>query len=107
MITTNTIVEMTFAKFFGCLILMAAIGLLAGIFVRGNSVPWRKTRYFIDNGVLRRWKFAQNKTEVCQNICEIGKRWLTSSLTLEKLLKECQEVDSLTAYRLFPHAFKK
>lgn len=86
-------------------LLFIAVFLLGIAFGRTASVPFRKTRYFVDNLVLRRWQAGQSKTE--GNYGLENSQWFKSSKSFDYLLKNCQEIDGLTAYRMFPQAFSK
>ncbi len=82
----------------------------AGLFIgailgwRVSASPRKKTRYFVDGELLRRWKFGHKQSNVISRDISV---WMVSNITLSRMLTDCQEVDSLTAYRMFPNAFKK
>lgn len=92
---TNTYLFITLAAFF-------ALGVVVGLNLK--SVPSKKTRYFVDGDLLRRWKFGHRASSIFGNV--MGD-WSNSNLKLSELLKDCQEVSPLVAYRMFPMAFKK
>lgn len=74
-----------------------------GFWIGRNTKPWRKTRYFIDdNGWLVRWKHSVNGSYVL-----MGSNFLFSKRNLNFLLINCQEINPLKAYQMFPNAFKK
>jgi hypothetical protein len=72
--------------------------------------PLKKTRYFLwdgkdDETILGKWKYSQNRTEFFDS--ELGV-WSSSTVYKLKHLKQFGlEIDALSAYRIFPHAFPK
>jgi hypothetical protein len=86
-----------------CAFVCILIGYIFGR--RANIAPVKKTRYFVDNeNTLRRWKYGKSKTEVTGN-WQNG--WTNSSFRLNYLMENMQEIDPLTARRMFPMAFQK
>jgi hypothetical protein len=79
-------------------------GLIGYIVGQRNSIPWRKTRYFVDEwNVLYRWKFGSRgcRVFIYKKVDHFSKK------KLNWLLVNCQELNSLTAYKMFPYAFPK
>ena len=77
--------------------------LAAGFWLGRNTKPWRKTRYFVNEfGWLCRWKYSEPSSVFGEKV-----GWCKTGVALSCILKDCQEIDSLTAYRMFPRAFKK